>query len=60
MKYYIVDAFFDVLFKGNQAGVCLLDKWIDDKLMQNIAAENNLAETEFLVKFQERKNAYAI
>lgn len=50
MKYYIVDAFADHLFAGNQAGICLLDSWIDEKLMQNIAKENNLAETAFLVK----------
>ena len=29
--------------------VCLLDAWLDDKTMQNIAAENNLAETAFIV-----------
>lgn len=50
MKYYIVDAFTDKLFKGNQAGVCLLDEWLDDETMQNIASENNLAETAFVVK----------
>ena len=50
MKYYIVDAFTDELFKGNQAGVCLLEKWLDDSVLQNIAAENNLAETAFIVK----------
>jgi PhzF family phenazine biosynthesis protein len=50
MKYFIVDAFAEELFKGNQAGICVLDKWIDDNLMQNIAFENNLAETAFIVK----------
>lgn len=55
MKYFIVDAFADKLFEGNQAGVCLLDEWIDDKTMQSIAAENNLAETAFIVK---RKDYY--
>jgi len=55
MKYYIVDAFTDELFKGNQAGVCLLDKWPDDDLMQKIAFENNLSETAFVVK---RENHY--
>ena len=50
IKYYVVDAFANELFTGNQAGVCLLDKWISDSLMQNIAAENNLAETAFVVK----------
>jgi phenazine biosynthesis protein PhzF family len=50
MKYYVVDAFADAVFKGNPAGVCLLDTWIDDCLMQSIAFENNLAETAFLVR----------
>jgi len=50
MKYYIVDAFSEKLFSGNQAGVCLLDEWLADETMQNIAAENNLAETAFVVK----------
>lgn len=55
MKYYIVDAFTDTIFKGNQAGVCLLDEWPGDDLMQSIASENNLAETAFVVK---RENYY--
>nr|WP_319487208.1 PhzF family phenazine biosynthesis protein [uncultured Caproiciproducens sp.] len=50
MKYYIVDAFTHEHFKGNPAGICLLDGWIEDETMQNIASENNLAETAFLVK----------
>ena len=50
MRYYIVDAFTNQLFRGNQAGVCLLEEWLDDQLMQEIAAENNLAETAFVVE----------
>jgi PhzF family phenazine biosynthesis protein len=50
MEYYIVDAFTDELFKGNPAGVCLLDEWPEDAVMQSIAGENNLAETAFVVK----------
>ncbi|WP_373074036.1 PhzF family phenazine biosynthesis protein [Zeaxanthinibacter enoshimensis] len=48
-KIYQVDAFTDTLFKGNPAAVCILENWIPDKLMQQIAAENNLAETAFAV-----------
>ncbi|CAF3719616.1 unnamed protein product [Rotaria sp. Silwood1] len=44
-----VDAFTDKLFGGNPAAVCPLDKWLPDSLMQQIAAENNLAETAFFV-----------
>ncbi|MCL1846862.1 MAG: PhzF family phenazine biosynthesis protein [Coriobacteriia bacterium] len=50
MRYYVVDAFTDELFKGNQAGVCLLDDVLPAEVMQSIAAENNLAETAFIVK----------
>jgi PhzF family phenazine biosynthesis protein len=49
MKYFIVDAFTDKVFKGNQAGVCLVDHPLNEATMQNIAAENNLAETAFVM-----------
>lgn len=49
MIYYIVDAFAEKMFTGNQAGVCVLDAPIDAELMQNIAIENNFSETAFLV-----------
>ncbi|HSG30643.1 MAG TPA: PhzF family phenazine biosynthesis protein, partial [Thermodesulfobacteriota bacterium] len=47
---YQIDAFTSELFRGNPAAVCPLDKWIDDSLMQSIAAENNLSETAFFVR----------
>ena len=50
MKYFVVDAFTDEIFRGNPAGVCILTNWLEDELLQNIAAENNLAETAFIVK----------
>jgi len=50
MRYYVVDAFADKVFEGNPAGVCILDKWLTDELMQSIAIENNLSETAFCVK----------
>ena len=46
---YQVDAFTLGPFSGNPAAVCPLDTWLDDASMQNIAAENNLAETAFIV-----------
>ena len=49
MKYFIVDAFEERVFKGNQAGVCLVETPLDDATMQSIAAENNLAETAFVL-----------
>ena len=50
VKYYIVDAFASRQFRGNPAGVCVLEEAIEDKLMQSIAAENNLSETAFVLK----------
>lgn len=45
-----VDAFVtDGVFTGNPAAVCPLDAWLPDAVMQKVAAENNLAETAFLV-----------
>ena len=49
MKYYVADAFAENVFEGNPAGICVLDQWLPDKLMQSIANENNLAETAFTV-----------
>ena len=46
---YQVDAFTLGPFSGNPAAVCPLDAWLDDDTMQSIAAENNLAETAFIV-----------
>lgn len=47
---YQVDAFTSRVFSGNPAAVCLTDRWIDDKKLQAVAAENNLSETAFLVR----------
>ena len=49
-KIFQVDAFASELFTGNPAAVCVLNTWPEDDLMQNIAMENNLAETAFVVK----------
>ncbi len=49
LSLYQVDAFTDKLFAGNPAAIIPLEKWIDDGLMQNLAMENNLAETAFFV-----------
>jgi predicted PhzF superfamily epimerase YddE/YHI9 len=50
IPYYQVDAFTSTLFAGNPAGVCLLAAWLPDDVLQAIAAENNLAETAFVVQ----------
>ena len=45
-----VDAFTRVRFAGNPAAVMLLPSFLPDERLQAIAAENNLAETAFLVR----------
>ncbi len=50
LKIFQIDAFADKVFSGNPAAVCIMDTWLDASLMQQIAAENNLAETAFVVK----------
>ena len=48
LKMYQVDAFADRLFSGNPAAVVILESPLKDKVMQSIAAENNLSETAFV------------
>jgi PhzF family phenazine biosynthesis protein len=45
-----VDAFTSTPFAGNPAAVCILSEFGDDRWMQNVAMEMNLAETAFLVR----------
>ena len=49
LGYWMVDAFTDRLFAGNPAAVLLPEVALPDRLMQQIAAENNLSETAFAV-----------
>lgn len=51
---YQIDAFADEPFTGNPAAVVPLEgDWLPDRLMQQIAMENNLAETAFLIRREE-------
>jgi len=55
MELFIVDAFTDHIFGGNQAGVVLLREeqpFPDDRLMQKIAAELKHSETAFVKRIQ--------
>jgi PhzF family phenazine biosynthesis protein len=45
---YQVDAFTTKAFKGNPAGVCILDHEPDSAWMQNMAMEMNLSETAYV------------
>lgn len=56
INYYVVDAFADVPFRGNPAGVCVLDKVLSDDIMKKIASENNLSETAFIYKRGDKYN----
>lgn len=47
---YQVDAFSNKTFGGNPAAICPLNEWLPDETLQQIAMENNLSETAFLVK----------
>jgi PhzF family phenazine biosynthesis protein len=49
IRYFHVDAFAQTPFTGNPAGVCPLEAWLPAERMQQIAAENHLAETAFIV-----------
>jgi len=49
MRIFQVDAFTRHRFRGNPAAVVPLESWPDDGLLQSIAAENNLAETAFIL-----------
>ena len=60
LTLYQVDAFTDHLFGGNPAAVIPLKKWIPDELMQNLAIENNLAETVFFVPSDKKGIDYDI
>ncbi len=49
LPIFQVAAFTDQSFGGNPAAVIPLESWLDDVVMQKIAAENNLSETAFFV-----------
>ncbi|MBI5915002.1 MAG: PhzF family phenazine biosynthesis protein [Bacteroidetes bacterium] len=53
LRIFQVDAFTDHLFGGNPAAVVPLEAWLPDEMLQQIAAENNLAETAFFIKNKE-------
>ena len=49
-----LDAFATRRFAGNPAAVVVLDRFLDDAVLQAVAAENNLAETAFVVPSEGR------
>ena len=58
MKIFVCDAFSSKIFKGNQAGVVILDKkenYPNEILIKNIAAELKHSETAFVKKIDNKK-----
>jgi PhzF family phenazine biosynthesis protein len=49
LNVYVVNAFAETTFGGNPAAVVPLEQWLNDELLQQIAAQHNLAETAFIV-----------
>lgn len=54
LDIYIVNAFTTGSFSGNPAAVCPLEDWICDDAMQLMASQNNLSETAFFVRENDR------
>ena len=58
MKIFVCDAFSSEIFKGNQAGVVILDEnenYPSETFMKNIAAELKHSETAFVKKIGDKK-----
>jgi PhzF family phenazine biosynthesis protein len=49
IPFFQVDAFAERPLTGNPAAVMPLERWLDDEVLQAIAAENNLSETAFTI-----------
>jgi PhzF family phenazine biosynthesis protein len=56
VKIYQVDAFTNIPFTGNPAGVCVLSQATEPGWMANVAKEMNLSETAFLVPQEDGYN----
>jgi PhzF family phenazine biosynthesis protein len=59
IETYIVDSFTDKPFKGNPAGVCILNEKLSNVQMQSIAQELGLSETAFIIQI-DKQNKYSI
>ena len=56
IETYIVDSFTDTPFKGNPAGVCILNEELRENDMQSIAIELGLSETAFVSRTSNPKH----
>ena len=55
LPFYWVDAFTRKVFGGNPAGVCPLETWLRDDLLQKLAWQHGLSETAFMVRTGENR-----
>lgn len=60
MRLFVVDAFATLPFSGNPAGVCLLDRTVDDEWMQSVAAELKHSETAFVSPVEDASADYKL
>jgi PhzF family phenazine biosynthesis protein len=60
ISIYQVDSFTGQAFRGNPAGVCVLNEDVDAHWMQAVAAEMNVSETGFLVPRPGQSTAFSI
>jgi PhzF family phenazine biosynthesis protein len=58
IPFFQVDAFTIGPLTGNPAAVMPLERWLDDALLQAIAAENNLSETAFTIPREDGEADY--
>ena len=60
MKVFIIDAFTDKPFRGNPAGVCIVESELTVDTMQAIANELNLSETAFISQAENIDTEYSV
>jgi PhzF family phenazine biosynthesis protein len=60
VPFFQVDAFTIGPLTGNPAAVMPLERWLDDDVLQAIAAENNLSETAFTVPSENEDADYEL
>jgi PhzF family phenazine biosynthesis protein len=49
IPFFQVDTFTSSIFGGNPAVVCVLESWLEDSLLTEIASEHNISTTAFIL-----------
>ena len=60
MKFYIVDAFAEAKYQGNQVAVFIPDGPLDTEEMQQIAQEMHFSETTFITSGKQENGGYDV